>query len=571
MNRSRRAILKSIASLLAATALPVRKRAWGAAVDPPAEYDVVIAGGSTAAFAAAIAAARQGARVVLLEPTDWTGGQLTASGVPAVDEAWHRIVDPDTKKVLLDVAGIARDPQNVTPTFRDMLQAIGNPGRGWVSRYCFEPRVLLDGHLLPLEKSLRGRLTVFRNTVVKRVDVDEARGRVLCVEAIERKARPGVADKGYDRRLSEDLADWYSRDESSRFEKRVLAFGNRDDAIVFIDATEWGELLALADAPYLIGVEDEDGGARGNEGCGQSIVFTFVQRLSKEVVDEPLRGPAVEHLGYGKFRDKPDAWEQVWTYRRIRSSEKAPAFGDLSLQNWEYSFKSADGGNDYPFGYLFKSKAATRDERSDWRGGVKVEVLVAAEQRALAWHDWFKQHAPAPFTPRNVSLAFDVLGTGHGLAKMPYLRDTRRSIGIDGFLLKFSDLTGPAEQKTGTKFADRVALGAYAADIHGLVGCKYPGHTDPPRETLPFYIPLRALTNEKYGNLIVAGKTMAQSFLANSATRLHPIEWSSGTAAGVVAAWMAERKATTADAQRELDAVRDLIAKQTPVDWVLPS
>ena len=29
-----------------------------------------------------------------------------------------------------------------------------------------------------------------------------------------------------------------------------------------------------------------------------------------------------------------------------------------------------------------------------------------------------------------------------------------------------------------------------------------------------------------FGNLLVAGKTMAQSFLANYATRLHPIEWS---------------------------------------------
>ncbi|HEX5102742.1 MAG TPA: FAD-dependent oxidoreductase, partial [Pirellulaceae bacterium] len=33
------------------------------------------------------------------------------------------------------------------------------------------------------------------------------------------------------------------------------------------------------------------------------------------------------------------------------------------------------------------------------------------------------------------------------------------------------------------------------------------------------------------GNLLVAGKTMAQTFLANSATRLHPIDWSTGTAA----------------------------------------
>lgn len=39
--------------------------------------DVIIAGGSTAALAAAFAAAEEGATTVRIEPTDWMGGQLT--------------------------------------------------------------------------------------------------------------------------------------------------------------------------------------------------------------------------------------------------------------------------------------------------------------------------------------------------------------------------------------------------------------------------------------------------------------------------------------------------------------
>jgi NADPH-dependent 2,4-dienoyl-CoA reductase/sulfur reductase-like enzyme len=50
-----------------------------------APCQVVIAGGTTAAFAAAISSAAEGVQTCLLEPTDWVGGQLTASGVPAVD------------------------------------------------------------------------------------------------------------------------------------------------------------------------------------------------------------------------------------------------------------------------------------------------------------------------------------------------------------------------------------------------------------------------------------------------------------------------------------------------------
>ena len=68
-----------------------------------ADFDVVIAGGSTAAFAAAVSAAESGVRIALLEPTDWVGGQLTSSGVPAVDEAWHQLTD-DAGDVTIDVA-----------------------------------------------------------------------------------------------------------------------------------------------------------------------------------------------------------------------------------------------------------------------------------------------------------------------------------------------------------------------------------------------------------------------------------------------------------------------------------
>ncbi|MBL8717733.1 MAG: FAD-dependent oxidoreductase, partial [Myxococcales bacterium] len=48
-------------------------------VADPSRCKVVIAGGTTAALAAALAAAAEGSDTCLLEPTDWVGGQLTAS------------------------------------------------------------------------------------------------------------------------------------------------------------------------------------------------------------------------------------------------------------------------------------------------------------------------------------------------------------------------------------------------------------------------------------------------------------------------------------------------------------
>ncbi len=537
------------------------------------EFDVVIAGGSTAAFAAAIAAAESGVRTALLEPTDWVGGQLTSSGVPAIDEAWHTIRDKKSGQPLLNVAQVARSPANITPNFLAALSALENPGDCWVSRFCFCPDSFLERQLMPLQRRVGNRLTVFLNTVVKRVELNNRGTRIRSLSAIRRAPKREVTYHGYDRLPSQDLPDWYSPEPSARFDKQILKFSATDrpgHVTVFLDATEWGELFVLADVPYLQGVEDRDGAVAGHDTCGQATVYCFVQEFLSEPAAEELRQVHVDHLGYGAYREQPDAWQKIWTYRRIRG-QGDPSPGDLCLQNWGYSGQLEEGGNDYPFGYLFKSREEAFTERHDWQGGLDLRVLAAAEDRAFGWHNWFKENAPPPIDPRQIHLNSATLGTGHGLAKLPYIRDTRRSIGLDGFVLKFADLAGPAEQQTGTRFADRVALGAYPADVHVITTCKLPSYVAQVHDTLPFYIPFRALTNARLENLLVAGKTMAQSFLANSATRLHPIEWSSGTAAGVAAAYMARTGKTSRQAYESIDQLQRLIEQHTPIDWKLES
>jgi hypothetical protein len=533
------------------------------------DFDVVIAGGSTAAFAAALSAAADGARVALIEPTDWVGGQLTSRGVPAIDEAWHKITPPGGGEPY-NVSAIARTPANITPNFLALLQAVGNPGGCWVSRFCFCPDRFLEQQLLPLEAAAGENLVVFLDTVVKRVELSADRRRVVALECISRTPRPGVADRGYDRLPSADLADWYSPADSPRFTKRTIRFeAAAKGTTVFLDATEWGELLALSGHPYLQGAEEADGALEGSDRCGQATVFCFAQELHPEPVAEPDRPVKAAELGYGAYRDRPDAWTKIWTYRRLRG-KGPPATGDICLQNWGYSAKDREGGNDYPFGYLFKSRADTAAETADWQGGIDLDSLAAAEDRAFGWHQWFRSQAPQGIDPARIALAPSVLGTGHGLAKLPYIRDTRRAIGLDGFVLRFADLTGPAAQRTGTVFPDRIALGAYPADIHPISGCTMPAYLTAAHDTLPFCIPFRALTHGQLDNLLVAGKTMAQSFLANSATRLHPIEWSTGTAAGVAAAHMAKAGLTSRQASESIAEVQELVRRQTPIDWTLP-
>ena len=49
------------------------------------KYDVAIIGGGASGVSAAVQASRLGAKVVLVEQTDWLGGMLTSAGVSAID------------------------------------------------------------------------------------------------------------------------------------------------------------------------------------------------------------------------------------------------------------------------------------------------------------------------------------------------------------------------------------------------------------------------------------------------------------------------------------------------------
>jgi hypothetical protein len=57
----------------------------------------------------------------------------------------------------------------------------------------------------------------------------------------------------------------------------------------------------------------------------------------------------------------------------------------------------------------------------------------------------------------------------------------------------------PCAQITGEVFPDRVAMGAYDADIHAMSVCQYPPYiqNSSAYQVLPFFVPFRAMTNIK--------------------------------------------------------------------------
>ena len=65
-----------------------------------------------------------------------------------------------------------------------------------------------------------------------------------------------------------------------------------------MDATEYGDILATSQAPYLQGIDeryDGDVSGIGNDTCGQSITVDFVQKYNYNVTNERPNPYPVEY------------------------------------------------------------------------------------------------------------------------------------------------------------------------------------------------------------------------------------------------------------------------------------
>lgn len=435
-------------------------------------------------------------------------------------------------------------PEHNTRNFVDLLwnySGLPTDSSCWVSYKCFQPQIAVNGWMLPALAQYRN-LQVFLNTVVTGVQRDSSTGAIVGVTAVQRTA---VSGTGWDRLLSEQLEDWYSPTDSTYFTKQVHQFAAADSASpdhwVVIEATEFGDVFGAGQLPFAQGIEAlNETDSTLIDYCGQGTTIDFY--LSYGLAPAPTPDPFPPGDGEGEpFDYKNYPWSMVWSYRRVVSlpnaSDTQVVPGETSLQNWA-------GGNDYDTGYLFLPIADALAQQP-WKGGINMTALAQAEQRAYGWYHFYKQAANASIGPY-LTLNTTMSGTSTGLAKMPYLRDARRAPeGIQGFKLTYAALNTtnrPQYPRFGTYWNDTIAIGQYNSDIHSMKAgyCPTPSYLQTGK-TLPYYLPYRALTHSSVPNLLVAGKNMAQSFWANAATRLHPEEWSTGTAAGVAAGLMVER------------------------------
>ena len=173
--------------------------------DPTLHADVLVYGSTPGGFCAAIAAAREGASVLLVEPTDHIGGlstgglshcdsnQMVRSTVMGLFDEWHR-------RIVLDYTDRGL-PAPYDATTKD------------TARWTFEPHVAMR---------------------VTRQMLDEAGVRVLTERALETVEKDGPTIAA------------------------IVAGGRRFEARVFVDGSYEGDLMAAAGVAWTIGREGRD-------------------------------------------------------------------------------------------------------------------------------------------------------------------------------------------------------------------------------------------------------------------------------------------------------------------------
>jgi hypothetical protein len=506
--------------------------------------DVLVVGGGTGGIAAALAAARAGRRVCLLEETDWMGGQFTAQGVCALDEHEHIERFGGTRSYYALREAIRAHYRRLSPALAAEPHA--NPGRCWVTRLAFEPRVAVDAlHAMAQPIVQSGRLAILTRTKAASAQVKADR-----VESV----------------LAVNLDD-----------RRWMRF--RPDIV--IDATELGDLLPLAGAEYIIGAESQaDTGephAQPSEPkphCVQSLTYTFVlERMApgeRHVIPRPERyeryrdgqpyslrihvhggeiyGEETRWLEYQVLEQAPDTKGGLWTYRRlIDATFFPPAAGyprDVSMINWP--------GNDY------------RDQSIlDRSPREQAQALQDAKRVSLGFLHWLQAEAPRAGGAKGFLFA-----SADALGKHPYIREGRR-IRSRRTIVEQDVSADYQEGARAAHFEDSVGVGWYPIDIHN----SGPDDVGVSCRTRPFQIPMGALIPVRVRNLLAGAKNLGTTHITNGCYRLHPVEWNVGEAAGALAAYALDAGRDTAavhaDPVLRRDFQRRLVAEGVPLAWFI--
>ena len=440
-------------------------------VDEVVTCDILVAGGGLAGSATAYEALLAGKTVCMTEITDWVGGQISSQGTSALDER------PTQRSLLFYPKGYLELRNRIKDKYGEL-----NPGDCWVSESCFLPK---DAHNILLQqlkqaaKQGQGRLKWFPNTVIKDLYIKD--NQIQTAIAIQHHPQPGTSPLNTET-LSQTITDSYTYQDSPLFRKTIIQFlphtpQESSASWYVIDATETGELIAMADVPYSLGIdprsplEPSSASIDGDPYCTQGFTYTFAMKMTNQPQQHQIPDFYSTYEPYYSYElSRLASFDLVFTYRRIWSPQTgikdkfggigftSPTPGDISMQNWTW-------GNDYRPGTAQDNLIYTREQLQasgqlypgGWMGGLRQQTLAKGEENALGYFYWLVagttdsqlgDGVKQPHPNHILLSGYDFpMGTAHGLSKYPYMREGRRIIGRpsvgypDGFMVTEIDIS----------------------------------------------------------------------------------------------------------------------------------
>ncbi|MEZ0609389.1 FAD-dependent oxidoreductase [Fibrella sp. WM1] len=483
------------------------------------QTELLIVGGGVGGCACALAACEAGLSVILTDDSDWIGGQFTTQATPPDEHGWiEQFGGTQTYRAFRERV---RDYYRTHYPLTDEARANPtlNPGNGWVSPLCAEPLVFL--------RVLQAMLQPYIDRQLLTILYEHAPIDATCEGNVVQSVTLQHTPTG----------------ETVSILARYV-----------VDATELGDLLPLTGTEYVTGSESRaDTGepsalpdARPGNVQAFSMCFAMSYHEGEDwTIDKPATydfwrefipslsppwpGPLLQltglsprtlqpvHYTFQPNREPNRAFAGLWTYRRILDKEQFQpgAFGsDITLVNYPQI--------DYLLGDLCHATPAEH-----------TQYIEEAKAQSLS----FLYYLQTELGFRGLKLRPDVVGTTDGLAKRPYIRESRRIQAA--FTIREQHLSAQLRpgETLAEPFADSVGLGFYRIDLHPSVG----GDNYVDVESLPFQIPLGALLPKRVDNLLPVCKNIGTTHITNGCYRLHPIEWNIGESVGNLLAYCLER------------------------------
>lgn len=492
-------------------------------------YDVIVAGAGSGGWAAAVQAARLGAKVLLVEQSDWIGGQMAAAAVTSMDEegVWNKF--PVRER------GLYREFHDSAVNYYYTLNK--DPFRAY---YAWPEQ--LEGGYEP--KIVRGILYAFIAEARKNGTLDLVTGTRLVDVRKQGETVTGVTlEQGGERKTPA--------------------------CKVLVEATEYGDVLPLAGARYRVGTVKSDQLEPNSPiqyHTWLAVIREYPEGLPEHLrIKSPPPGYSARSFsksqlygrliwgGPGKGYKGPRVYRVLLAWRGMADSE-SPMTGVATQQR--HTQAGLNGGRqDYPVTVAGIEDPEIR--RVQQRAGIYRtlnEIYYFQHELGLPWAVAEDEGYRTPYQEEQMTklnLRPDLLPIALHLPQWPYVRECRRGMGL--YTLRTSDMGRFEEARL---FPTSVAMGDYFMDIdHGKTGDAVEKDLDPgkpPRGGGPFQVPFEVFIPEKVDGLVLAEKNISQSRIVNGATRLQPITILTGQAAGAIAA-LAAREGR---APREVNPLR---------------